>query len=213
MPSISGLIEFWASSGAPCHPRQIVSLIVGSGQDYNRIGFFGPGGPGNFITINYAQDTTYIVNEDGNPSGAWQASGRLQNNAYVSANSVNPNSSGSIATSSLAPQDATFIIRVTGPSGNQIQLQNVTFRAVKFNAFSGVDDANQKPSGALIYAFEVGRGSGWTLISQTGTNNYFVLTSRSGLAIVHDYHIAVSAIPTQVGIKKDFGFEVVLEYI
>lgn len=213
MPAVSGIIEFHASSGSPTHPRQIASLIANSGQDYNRIGFFNTGGTGTFITINTAQDTTYIVNEDGSASGAFTASGKLSNNKYVNSASVNPNSSGSIAVSALTIPDATVRVRFTQPSGTAVTTQNNVFKAVKLNATSGVDDDTAMVSGVLIYALEVGQDSAWTLISQTGTVNYVTLTSRATSAIVHDYHVALSVIPLAIGVKKDFAFLFKTEFL
>lgn len=213
MAAVSGIIEFHASSGAPTHPRQIASLLPGSGQDYNRAGFFGSSGPGSFVTINTYQDTTFIVNEDGNPSGAFTASGKLQNNKYIGASNVNPNGSGSISVSALTRPDATFRVRFTEPSGNAVTTQNAQLKAVNLTATSGVSDETAKVSGLLIQCFEVGVDSSWTLISQTGTNNYASLSSRATSTIIHDYHIAVSVSPLAVGIRRDWAFLFKLEYI
>jgi len=213
MAAISGVIEFWASSGAPSAARQLANLLPMSGQDYNRVGFFGTGGPGNFIRINEYQDTTYIVNEDGNPSGAFTASGKLSNVKYVTSTTLNPNSSGVIAVSGLTMPDATVRIRFTEPSGTAVQTQNGKFRAINLNASSGTDDCTINVSGVNIYAFEVPQATSWTLISQAGAVNYISLTSRTSAKIWHDFHIALSASPLAVGIKNNFAFEVYLEFL
>lgn len=212
MAAQSGVIEFHASSGSPTHPRQIVSLLPNSGQDYNRLGMFGAGGPGTFVLLSQYQDTTYIVNEDGNPSGAWAASGKLSNNKFVNTSSVNPNSSGSIAVSALTPIDATFRVRFTEPSGNAVQTQNVFLQVVKLNASSGVE-VGTVVSGINIYAFEVGQASAWTLLSQSALSGSLALTSRGTAKIIHDYHIAVSCSPLAVGIKRDYGFVFIVEFL
>lgn len=214
MPAESGIIEFWSASGAPCAQTQIALLIPNSGQDYNRVGWFGTTGPGSFIVINTYNDTTYIVNEDGNPSGAFTSSGKLNNCKYVNATSVNPNSSGSQAVSGLPEHAATLRIEFTEPSGNAVTTQNVYLKAIKLNNASGCDDENVKVSGMLIQAFEVvPTVTGWTLISQTGTNNYIQCSGRSTASIVHHYHVALSVSPLQTGERIDFGILFKLEYV
>lgn len=210
----SGIIEFHASSGAQSHPYQLDRFVAGSGTEWNRIGFFGESGPGNFVSVSTYQDTTYTVNESGiAPNiGVNAASGKLVNLKYINSSSVNPNASGSVALTSITLPDATLRVRFTNPSGTAVQTQNAKLLCVQLGATSGVASESTVVSGVVIQAFEVGVDSTWTQISQ-GATNVKTLSSRATPAIVHDYHLGISASPTNTGEKKDFAFLFKLEYL
>lgn len=211
--ALSGIIEFHASSGAPCHPLQIDHFVAGSGLGYNRIGLFGTGGPGTYVQVNLFQDTTYIVNESGAPSGSALASGKLTNLKYINSSSVNPNSSGSVSVSGITERDSTLRIRFTHPSGQTCTLQNCKFIGINLNASSGAIDETTNISGINIYAFEVGRDTSWTKISNDASLNYLSFANRSSGAIVHDYHLGLSASPLAVGERKNFAFIAKFEFV
>lgn len=213
--AISGIIEFHASSGSPAYPYQIDQFVAGSGEDYNRLGWFGDNGPGSFITIFLHQDTTFIVNESGQavPGATNPASGELTNLKYVNSTNVNPNGSGSVTLSTLTEQDATLRIHFTEPSGNAVTTSNGVFKCVSLNASSGVDNVDTIPSNVLVYAAEIGQDSSWTKISDDAANNELAVGDRAGSSIVHDFHIGISVSPRITGQKSDFGFYFELEYV
>jgi hypothetical protein len=213
--AISGVIEFHASSGAPSHPYQIDPFIANSGQEHNRLGWFGDTGPGSFVTINTYQDKTFPVNEDGNAiDGAVNsASGELQNLKYINSSSVNANGSGAVAVSSITLPDSTLRVRFTEPSGTAVTIQNAELKCVNLNAASGVDDEDALASGVSVQAFEVGVDTTWTKISDDAASNAIDFDDRPTDGIIHDFHIGLSLSPIGTGEKVDFGFLFKLEYI
>lgn len=213
--AISGVIEFYASSGSPAGDYQIDPFVANSGQEHNRIGFFGDSGPGSFITINTYQDKTFVVNEDGDavPGAVNTASGELTNLKYINSSSVNPNASGSVGVSTITEMDATLRVQFTEPSGNAVTIQNATLKCVNINAASGVDDEDALASGITMYGFEVGKDSSWSKFSDDAADNELSLADRAGSSIVHDFHIGLSLSPIGTGEKTDFAFLFKLEYI
>lgn len=213
--SISGIIEFHASSGAPSHPWQLDPFVPNSGTEWNRIGFFGASGPGSFITVNTYQDTTYTVNESGVAPNSTinSASGKLQNLKFINSASVNPNGSGSVAVNTITLQDATIRVRFTEPSGTSVETQNAVLKCVSLNASSGVPDEDALVTGVTVYAFEVGQDTAWEKISDDAADNYISLSSRATQSIIHDYHIGLSVSPISTGEKIDWAFLFKLEYI
>lgn len=213
--AISGVIEFHASSGALSAPYQIDPFVANSGQEHNRLGFFGDTGPGSFVTINTYQDKTFPVNEDGNAiDGAVNtASGELQNLKYINSSSVNPNGSGSVALSSITQQDATMRVRFTEPSGAAVTVQNAELKCVNLNAASGVDDEDALASGITVQTFEVAVDTAWTKISDDAASNALDFDDRPSDSIIHDFHVGISLSPIATGEKTNFGFLFKLEYI
>lgn len=213
--AISGIIEFYASSGSPAGAYQIDHLVAGSGQEYNRLGWFGDDGPGSFLTIFLHQDRTFVVNEDGNavPGATNPASGELTNLKYINSTGVDPNSSGVVALNTITELDATLRVRFTEPSGNATTTSNAVLKCVELSATSGIDDEDAIPSNVLVYAAEIGQDSSWTKISDDAGDNELSLGDRAGSSIVHDFHIGLSVSPRITGKKADFGFLFQLEYV
>ena len=215
MAAASGVIEFWASSGSPAGAYQIDPFVANSGQEHNRIGWFGSAGPGSFITINTYQDKTYIVNEDGSavPGAVNTASGELTNLKYINSSSVNANASGAVGVSTITQIDSTLRVRFTEPSGNAVTIQNAMLKCVNLNAASGVDDEDALASGITMYGFEVGVDSAWSKFSDDAADNQLDLANRAGSSIIHDFHMGLSLSPVGTGEKTDFAFLFKLEYI
>ncbi len=213
--AISGIIEFYASSGAPAASYAIDSFIVGSGYDYNynRFGFFEAGGPGTFVTIGTYQNSTYIVNQNGEavPS-SWNAqSGELTNLKYINDGTVNPNGSGVVDVNTITEQDATFLVHFTHPTGAATTMTNASLRCVAINSQSGVDSVSALVTGLNIYGFEVGQDASWTKLSNDAATNQLTLVDKSS-STVHDYHIGLSVSPINTSINVSFGFVLELEY-
>lgn len=216
--AVSGVVEFHASSGSPAGAAggfQLDPFTVGSGTEWNRIGFFGASGPGSFVTVNTYQDKTFACNESGvaPDSTINTAEGELTNLKFVNSASVNPNASGSVAVNTITEIDATVRVHFTEPSGNAVTTQNALLKCVELNAASGVPDEDAIPTGITVYAFEVGQDSAWEKLTDDAADNQISLTSRAGSSIIHDYHLALSASPINTGEKIDFAFLFKLEYI
>lgn len=213
--AVSGIIEFFASSGSPAGSFLLDTFVAGSGTEYNRIGWFGANGPGSYITISTYQDRTFMVDEEGSPviAAINAASGELTNLKYINSTQVDPNASGTVLLTTITEQDATLLVHFTHPTGAATTVSNIFLKSVNLNAASGVPDDTVGASGVNIYAFEVAQDSTWTKISNDASPNSIQLGDRASSSIYHDFHIGISASPLLTGEKNNFALVFELEYV
>lgn len=180
------------------------------------LGFYGTGGFGYAVPLNEYQDYTYITNGVGTIQAA-----QCDNVKYHSANS---GTIGSITYNlkDIPNYQSTLNIRLT--NGSAITTQNgrvyIYDRYSKVNGPSGVtcQIAEIRHTG-LVSTGLTGLGStSWT--NAAGTSSYLNLTNSPGLsgfatgsAVQHDWYLAISASPTSIGAKTQFGLLFEVEYL
>lgn len=184
------------------------------------LGFFGPDGFGDPLSLNEFNGRTFITNITGSTQYE-----ECDNCKRISSSGVLIGQAGSgINLLNLPNYLATINLRFTHP-------QAVLVQNAKLIAYDGVNEANS-PTGLNIYAAEIihtsrlqtATGTGdsvWTLIGGSGTPLNLVDspgisgTSPLGPATTgtrHDWYVAISVSPTIPG-DKTFKFRTELEFI
>lgn len=199
----------------------LVSSILG-------LGFFGDNGFSSPVGINSYQGRTFVTNASGTSE-----SFECNNNKYLAPSSVIHGQTGiGILLTELPNELATVNIRFTHGSPIYVQFGKIYIFDGTFT--DGQPNKTTPPSEMTFQGAEIvhpsnvqtdiGNGdSTWSNISTFGSN-WLVLTdspgslgSRNGgpvpiLSTRHDWYIAMSCSPTQLG-SKQFGVSVELEYL
>ena len=198
-----------------------INAAVGSG-----LGFYG-NGFGTSVQVNSFQERTFVTDSSGVTQGH-----EAKNVKWTAAGSAilgqeTPGSSTSIPVTGIPNYLSTLNIRFTHPT-TSVRTQNAKVIIYDRNSIAN------KASGVSTFAYEVvhpspfqsvsGSGSGsWTNVTETGT--YLPLRNNpgtSGLNPVgnttgsgtrHDWYVALSASPTGIGSKTQYGLYVSLEYL
>jgi hypothetical protein len=187
------------------------------------LGFFGAAGFGASVRINEYQDRTYLTNGNGTTEGP-----EVDNVKWTHANSgiIGPGASGvSINLLNIPNYQSTLNIRFT--HSVSVQTQNGVVQI-----YDRVDAANPQ-SGVVCQVAEMihpelqqsvtGSGdSSW--ISASGDAVTVPMIDSPGLSGIrpdggntsgtqHDFYLAISASPTSIGSKTNFGLFFSLEYL
>lgn len=170
---------------------------VGGASTFRYIGLFGSTGLMDSVTIGQAQDTTWLVNQQGNASGTLAGSGKMVNNKWVDASGVSIDGAARVALSGVTTSgEAT--IQITLTSGVAFNVQNA-----RLFAYDG-DNVNNDPSGIHVLSYEIipasfsGAGdTQWALIDSDGFNYMVDRTAGVGYsaATQHDYFVGLSIRP------------------
>ena len=198
-----------------------INAVSGSG-----LGFYG-NGFGTSVQVNNFQERTFVTNSSGVSQGP-----EARNVKYIAAASAilgqeTPGSSTPINVTGIPNYLSTLNIRFTHPT-TQVRTQNA-----KMIIYDRSSIAN-KASGVSTYAYEVihpdpsqsvaGSGSGsWTNVTETGTfltlrnspgtSGLNAVGNTTGSGLRHDWYVALSASPTGIGSKTQYGLYVSLEYL
>jgi hypothetical protein len=111
----------------------------------------------------------------------------------------------------------TLLARFTEPNSTAVITQTATFRAVDFDAGSGVPDIGDLATGITVQAAQLQDTSGnagdssWSEVSDGGAA--LSLADQSLAAHVHDFHLIVSGSPESAGRKINFGYYLQLEFL
>lgn len=192
---------------------EIFNFEIGATNSPNRMGFFGiNGAPNSAVIVGQYQDRTFRTDYLGANLG------QMVNNKFTGASSVE--NSGVPFTGGFAniPRESgTLLCRFTEPNGTAVVTQNATFRAVNFDAGSGVPNIASLATGITVKAAQLRDTSGnsadatWSEISSGGS--VMNLNDQSIGAHVHDYHLLISGSPTAAGRKTNFGYYMQLEFL
>lgn len=187
------------------------------------MGFFGAAGFGASVRVSEYQDRTYLTNTNGTQEGP-----EIDNVKYTHANSgiIGPGASGvSINLLNVPNYQSTLNVRFT--HGTVVQTQNGVVQI-----YDRIDTSNPQ-SGVICQVAEIihpeliqsvtGSGDS-TWISASGDAVTVPLIDSPGLSgirpngsstsgIQHDWYAALSAQPTSIGSKTQFGLFVSLEYL
>lgn len=192
------------------------------------LGFFGNDGFGAPVIVGEYQGRTFIANASGTSENF-----ECNNNKYLAPSSVLHGQAGSgILLTELPNELATINIRFT--HGNPIYTQFGKMYIYDGTSDGIVPNKTTPPTGMDFYGAEiihptniqtnVGNGDGtWNEITTSGSN-WLTLTNSPGTLGVrdggpsyilddrHDWYVALSCSPTQLG-SKQFGVLVELEYL
>ena len=194
------------------------------------IGFFGTSF-GQSVAVGSYQDTTYVTDGNGSVQGA-----QLSNWKYIHARSGLYNQDTTNYPISGVPNSyATVNVRFTNDTA--VKCQNVRMRIYDRA------NLNRAPSGVTTQVAELGRpnntfgnslaasgpwGSGsasWTTANPTGSSTIITAVTQSpGISGInvrsttatdtrHDWYFLLSASPTSIGSKTDYGLYFSLEYL
>ncbi len=198
-------VTFYAGEGSNLYTTQTSGL-----------GFYGPGGFGYAVPLNEYQDYTYITNGVGTIQAA-----QADNVKYHSANSGTVDSV-IYNLKDIPNYKATLNIRLE--HGSAISTQNgrvyIYDRYSKVNPASGLTcKIAQIDHTGTVNTGLVGVGStSWT--TAAGTSSYLTLSNTPGISgygggaqVQHDWYLAISASPTSIGAKTQFGLMFEVEYL
>jgi hypothetical protein len=198
-----------------------LSFLAGSGTNLyglstSGIGFYGDNGFGYAVTVGEYNGTTYITNSNGTNQGP-----ACDNIEYIHPNSGIYHTGVAVHLRGIPNQYATLNVRLTDSSSVSTQ-----------NTYLYIYDRNNRdngPSGVTCQVAELIHP--WTTPSPTGSGSvswvtgngssaYLTLSNSPGLsglisgaAVQHDWYIALSASPTSVGSKTQFGLWFQTEFI
>lgn len=220
---VSG-IRFFACSGAMggtpstrATPNlEIFNFEIGATNSPNRMGFFGSAGaPNSAVVVGLYQDRTHRVDHLGVDFG------QMINVKYTGATSASVSGVAiSVTGHTLAtiPQTSgTLLARFTEPNNTAVVTQTATFRAVDFDAGSGVPNIGDLATGITIQAAQLQDTAGnagdssWSEISDGGAA--LSLADQSLSTHVHDFHLIISGSPEAAGRKINFGYYLQLEFL
>lgn len=202
----------------------VQTALNGSG-----IGFYGAGGFGTSVSVNAAQDVSYLTNSGGTVNNQ-----QLWNNKWASSTGVYiPGATGIINVNNMPNFSTVLNIRASS-DGDPVRVQNVYFRAYDRNSInsgpSGVTlkayetrhtSTSQSDAGSVNASWSTPAGSAVTLqlsnspgISglQASGGNLAAPASALPSATRHDWYLMLSAIPDSIGAKLFAGY-VSLEYL
>lgn len=220
---MAAAITFYAGSGN----AELNDLSTpGSG-----LGFYGASF-GTSVQVGQYQETTFITNSNGSVNG-----GNNNNNKYLgNMSGVELNGAAAVVLSGLTPSsDASVNIRFTNDTA--VRTQNVEARvfdrtnkdndpsgvtcqvAELLNGASGTDQAGAGSGSAEVW---VSSEHGWQALAGSGTVLTLLSSAGSGglspngnltTDTRHDWYLALSATPTSIGSKTQFGLFCELEFL
>jgi len=192
------------------------------------LGFFGDNGFGSPITIGDYNGRTFVTNSDGTIEGF-----ECNNNRYSGVSGIIHGQIGSgILLQKLPNELATVNIRFTHDSA--VYCQNAKLWVFD-GSFNGITARKEQPAENLtFYAAEIRHrsrlqsetsvysDSTWSNVSASGSNYIGLVNSpgRNGvrlggfeeLSTQHDWYVALTCTPTQLG-DKQFGMTFEMEYL
>jgi len=209
---------YYAAGGALPADRalpnlEIFNFEIGATNSPNRMGFFGANGaPNSAVIVGLYQDRTHRTDHVGTDLGV------MVNNKFTGASTTE--SSGvpfDAGFDNIPAESGTLLARFVESNGTAVITQSATFRAVNFNASSGVPDISDLATGVTIQAAQLEDTAGnaadasWSEISSGGAA--LSLADQSLEAHIHDFHLLVSGSPSSAGRKTDFGYFMQLEFL
>lgn len=196
-------------------PNQVtINHLSGSG-----FGFFGSTF-GDSVPVGEYQDTTYITNGNGTTEGPQVNNVKYQNPASGILNSA---SSGN-GLISIPNYLATGIIEFTHTSAVRLQNTKVYIydRSSISNSPSGVickvaeiihPNTTQTPDGSGSQVWETPAGSSYMTLTPSPGRSGFYVNGPLTTDTYHTHYIALSASPSSIGSKTQFGLYVSTEYL
>lgn len=192
---------------------EIFNFEIGATDSPNRMGFFGAGGaPNSAVIVGQYQDRTHVTDYLGTDLG------QMINAKYTGAATVEHSGVPFTAGFDNIPRESgTLLCRFTEPNGTAVITQSCTFRAVNFDAGSGVPDIGDLATGITVQAAQLEDTAGnaadatWSEVSSGGAA--LSLADQSIEATVHDFHLLVSGNPSAAGRKTNFGYYIQLEFL
>jgi hypothetical protein len=199
---------------------EIFQFEIGATNSPNRMGFFGSAGaPNSAVIVGQYQDTTFRTDHVGAQLG------EMINAKFVGASAVElsgtlgtgPMFGSSFAVGSVPNISGTLLCRFTEPNGTNVITQQGTFRAVNFDAGSGVPDITDLATGITVQAAQLqdtagnAADSSWSEVSSGGAA--LSLADQSTEQVIHDFHLLVSGSPSAAGRKINFGYYIQLEFL
>jgi hypothetical protein len=192
---------------------EIFNFEISATDSPNRMGFFGSlGAPNSAVIVGQYQDRTHVTDHVGTDLGA------MINAKFTGASTVEHSGvpfTGGFA--NIPSESGTLLARFTEPNGTAVITQSATFRAVNFDAGSGVPDIGDLATGITIQAAQLQDTAGnaadasWSEISSGGAA--LGLADQGMTAAVHDFHLLVSGNPSAAGRKINFGYYLQLEFL
>lgn len=199
-------------------PKYDPDLLIVNGSG---LAFFGTGF-GTSVAVGSYQDSTFVSNG----AGTSQAN-QCDNNKFINSSSLSVNGAGTILLTELPNQNSTLEINAEFDSA-------VTLQNWKLYAYDR-DNINNAPSGVTLKCASVvhlsnsqaaNNGSGnSTWITPAGSGVIHTLlppspglsgTAPNGIGTTsssHSFYLALSATPTSVGSKTQFGILAIGEYV
>jgi hypothetical protein len=192
---------------------EIFNFEIGATNSPNRMGFFGANGaPNSAVIVGQYQDRTHVTDHVGSDLGT------MINAKFTGASSVEHSGvpfTGGFA--NIPRESGTLLCRFTEPNGTDVVTQQATFRAVNFDAGSGVPNIGDLATGITVQAAQLQDTNGnasdasWSEVSSGGAA--LSLADQSMTVPVHDFHLLVSGSPSAAGRKIDFGYFMQLEFL
>ncbi|WP_297653414.1 hypothetical protein [Hydrogenophaga sp.] len=192
---------------------EIFNFEISATDSPNRMGFFGSlGAPNSAVIVGQYQDRTHVTDHVGTDLG------QMINAKFTGASTVEHSGVPFTGGFSEIPRESgTLLARFTEENNTAVITQSATFRAVNFDAGSGVPDISDLATGITVQAAQLQDTSGnaadaaWSEISSGGAA--LGLADQSIEAAVHDFHLLVSGNPSAAGRKIDFGYFLQLEFL
>lgn len=192
---------------------EIFNFEIGATDSPNRLGFFGAAGaPNSAVIVGQYQDRTHRTDHVGSDLG------QMINAKYTGASSVEHSGVPFTGGFSNIPRESgTLLCRFREPNDTAVITQSATFRAVNFNASSGVPNINDLASNIVVQAAQLQDTAGnaadatWSEVSSGGAA--LGLADQSIESNIHDFHLLVSGSPSAAGRKIDFGYFIQLEFL
>lgn len=201
------------------------------------LGFYGSGGFGTSVPVGSYQGSTYVCNAGG--SAGSQSGYQANNVAYTNANSGTV-TGANYDLNAIPNKNATLNISLLSSAG-PVNVRNVQLyiydNNLVSNAPSGVTTQVAElcnPTGILLNTNQVGSGTqawwqaaanasyqlannpgsgGSGMIGQSNSSPTSNGGTATGTSTQHDWYLALSASPTQIGSKSAYGIYVSLEYL
>ena len=198
-----------------------INAVAGSG-----LGFYG-NGFGTSVQVNNFQERTFITDSSGISQGPEARNVKWTAPGSAILGQETPGSSTSLALNNIPNYLSTLNIRFTHPT-TQVRTQNAKVIIYDRNSISN------KASGVSTYGYEVVHTSPLQNVAGSGTGNWYDLTptgtylplrnnpgisgvnptgNTTGSGLQHDWYVALSASPTGIGSKTQYGLYVSLEYL
>jgi len=194
---------------------EIFNLEPGATASPERLGFFGLlGAPNGPVIVGTYQERTHRTDHNGTDLGTFM------NVKFTGASSAEvsgvPLTLTGHTLATIPQASGTLLVRFTEPSGTQVQTQNAFIRAIALTEASGAL-ISTTPSNITIQAAQLadthGNAGDSSWSDLTGGSNQLDLANQAGTALVHDYHLILSASPLTAGVNRSWGFYVQLEFL
>lgn len=193
--------------------------LAGSG-----LGFFGAGGFGRSVAVGEYQDNTFATDANGAVAGQ-----QANNVKYRHANSGEIEGAQVLNLLNIANYHATVNIRFTHTSAVQVQnVEMCIYDRVNFGSggvgvvtqlaeliHPSIVESGNLGSGDTAWQTAEGTGNMMELAQSPGTSGLY---AGNGISSVqtdtrHDWYLAMSASPSSIGSKDDYGLFFSLEYL